>query len=335
MTGRQRRPSVDVIVPSYNYADYLEQCVESLVSQDGVDVRVLVIDDGSIDHTPSVGRALAAADPRIEYRRHEKNKGHIATYNEGLAWASGDYLLLISADDLLLPGALARAAAAFERHSEASVVWGAQVVFSDQPVVPADAARRTGELCMAGPDFIHDVCVSGQNPVATPTVMIRTSAQREVGGYDPALPHTADLEMWLRLATCGANVELHAYQACKRQHQRNMQLAYVVASAGDVKERRQAFEAFFGRFGHTITSLEETRHQVARALSMELFWRGARLFDEGNVTAADEVLAAAAEIDPEVRRSPSWRKMTVKRMVGHRVWSVLQGFTGKRAERCA
>ena len=42
----------------------------------------------------------------MEFRRHPVNRGHIATYNEGLEWASGDYLLVLSADDMLTPGAL-------------------------------------------------------------------------------------------------------------------------------------------------------------------------------------------------------------------------------------
>ena len=51
-----------------------------------VDVRVLIIDDASTDDTPEVAAALAAEDARVEFRRHAVNRGHIATYNEGLEW---------------------------------------------------------------------------------------------------------------------------------------------------------------------------------------------------------------------------------------------------------
>jgi len=101
---------VDVIIPCYKYARYLAACVESVLTQDGVDVRALVIDDASPDETPSVAARLTAQDPRVEYRRHTANRGHIATYNEGLLeWADGDYCVLMSADDRLTPGALRRA----------------------------------------------------------------------------------------------------------------------------------------------------------------------------------------------------------------------------------
>ena len=102
--------TVDVVVPCYNYAKYLEICVRSILDQPDVAVRVLIIDDCSTDESEVVGRRLAADDSRVHYRRHDRNIGHIATYNEGLlGWATADYCLLISADDLLTPGALSRA----------------------------------------------------------------------------------------------------------------------------------------------------------------------------------------------------------------------------------
>ncbi len=78
---------VDVIIPCYNYARYLRGCVESVLQQVGVDVRVLIIDDCSPDDTPDVARLLTQNDNRVEYRRHAVNHRHIKTYNEGFEWA--------------------------------------------------------------------------------------------------------------------------------------------------------------------------------------------------------------------------------------------------------
>ena len=100
---------IDVVIPCYNYGRFLYQCVNSVLGQAGVDVRVLVIDDASPDNTAEVAAALARADSRVTVIRHSTNKGHINTYNEGIEWASADYMLLLSADDYLLPGALCRA----------------------------------------------------------------------------------------------------------------------------------------------------------------------------------------------------------------------------------
>ena len=78
--------------------------MQSVLAQPRVEVRVLVIDYQSSDDTPEVAARLCRADARVRFRRYEQNRGHIATYNEGLAEASGDYVVLLSADDLLAPG---------------------------------------------------------------------------------------------------------------------------------------------------------------------------------------------------------------------------------------
>jgi glycosyltransferase involved in cell wall biosynthesis len=112
--------SVDVFVPCYRYEHFLRQCVESVFSQSGVSVRVLIIDDASPDNTAEVAAALASEDPLVSFIRHIENKGHIATYNEGIEWASADYMLLLSA---LLPGALSRAAELMDAHPEVGFIY--------------------------------------------------------------------------------------------------------------------------------------------------------------------------------------------------------------------
>src|SRR5581483_1738369 len=86
-----RRPTVSVIIPCYNYGRYLPQCVDSVLSQEGVSAEVIVIDDASTDGSDAVVRQVAANDPREHAICHTVNKGHIATYNEGLAQVSGEY----------------------------------------------------------------------------------------------------------------------------------------------------------------------------------------------------------------------------------------------------
>ena len=98
-----RRPSVTVVVPCYNYGHYLPRALATVLEQPGVDVDAIVIDDASPDGSGAVVRELAAGDERIRAIVHERNCGHIATYNEGLEQATGDYVVLMSADDALAP----------------------------------------------------------------------------------------------------------------------------------------------------------------------------------------------------------------------------------------
>ena len=103
--------TVSVVIPCYNYGHYLDDAIKgALDDQEGIDVRVLIIDDASPDGSADIARQIAARYPRVEVAAHASNKGHIATYNEGmLEWADGDYTVLISADDRLTAGSLRRA----------------------------------------------------------------------------------------------------------------------------------------------------------------------------------------------------------------------------------
>jgi glycosyltransferase involved in cell wall biosynthesis len=328
----ETRPTVDVIVPCYNYGAYVESCVASIFANAGVDIRILLIDDGSTDNTPDVGTWLAAADARVTYRRHPRNLGHIATYNEGLAWVAADYVLLISADDLLAPGALRRAANAFASYPNAAFVHGRQVHFSTQPPdVPADTeCADYAAIPASGEAFIASVCAQGHNPVATPTVVVRASAQAAVGGYEPTLPHTADLELWLRLAAVGDAVLLDGVQAFKRCHAHNMQLGYVQAAEGDVFERRKAFDQFFNGPGRQFSQTEIWRQHAYQFLAGELVNRAAVAFDALDGATTDRLMQSAATLLPEVRGTRPWRRMVIKRALGTSVWDVMRSLIARR-----
>lgn len=184
---------VDVIVPCYQYGHFLQQCVESVLTQEGVELRVLIIDDASPDGTSEVAAQLAARDERVCVRRHSLNQGHIATYNEGLEWAAGDYILLLDADDVLTPGALLRSTLLMDANPEVGMTYGRARVTEDpaREIFPAGADRASRTV--GGREWIESVCETGLNHVRQPTVVVRTKLQKELGGYCPALPHAGDM----------------------------------------------------------------------------------------------------------------------------------------------
>lgn len=218
---------IDIVVPCYNYGRYLEACVRSVLDQAGVDVRVLIIDDCSSDDSELVGRRLAAVDSRVEFRRHAVNRGHTATYNEGvLEWANGDFVLLLSADDLLTPGALARAARVLDAHPNVGLVYGVSVVFWTEEPPPLPDPPSDDTIILTGNEFLAHSCRVAGNVVPTPSAVVRTSVQRRIGAYDPALPHTGDFEMWLRCACVSDVAVVKGPQAFYRRHAANMSYQY-------------------------------------------------------------------------------------------------------------
>lgn len=88
-----------VIIPAYNVADYIKDCVESVLQQSYDDFEVIVVDDGSTDNrTPQVIDYLEELDSRITII-HQKNSGPSVARNKGISIANGDYILFLDGDD--------------------------------------------------------------------------------------------------------------------------------------------------------------------------------------------------------------------------------------------
>jgi glycosyltransferase involved in cell wall biosynthesis len=312
------KPRVDVIVPCYNYGAELEACVNSVLTQHDVDVRVLVMDDASTDTTEEVGSRLAA-DPRVEYRRHAVNRGHIATYNEALALLTGDFCMVLSADDLLTPGALRRATRVMLAHPKVGLAYGSDITFRHAPpAAAAPAAPFCTHRIMSYVEFLERSCRLGHTPIQAPTVVVRTSLHRQIGDYRLALPHTADTEIWLRMAAHSAVCELHAPQAFRRLHAKNMSLDYSPARRLD--EQKKAFDVHFDQFRSTRPEIAHLQPIVTRTIAEQAFWSAALAFESGDAATCRDFLAFATSICPDIKSSVAWRRMRVKRWLGPSVW---------------
>lgn len=317
--------SVDVVVPCYNYGRFLDACISSIVGQEGVEVRVLIIDDASSDDSNTVGQRLARLDTRIHYRRHEKNLGHINTYNEGLLeWAEADYVLLISADDIVAPGALARAAQVLDANADVGLCFGREVVFfGEKPSLPGLEVAAGAASIIDGTELIEMACDAGDNPVPTPTAVVRTSLQKRVGGYKRELPHTADLDMWLRLAAKGRVGVLPMVQAFKREHSSNMLKQFTPKILPDLRQRLLAFESAFGEIGREVPNGGVSLGKAKQRLGSQAFWGAHAMFERGDLSVVQDLLDFAVQLDPTVKDSRHWRKFVWKRRLGTGVWRVL------------
>jgi glycosyltransferase involved in cell wall biosynthesis len=312
-------PSVDVIVPCFNYGHLLADCVASVLHQRGVSVRVLIMDDASQDETEAVGTHLGR-HPRVEYRRHEINRGHIATYNEALALLDADYCLLLSADDMLTPGALARATRLMEHDARIGLVFGRDITFRDH--LPAEPAR-TGT---AAPrirdysDFLEHACRLGHTGIQAPTVVVRTAVHHQIGGYLAELPHSGDTEIWLRMAAAALVAELDADQAYRRLHAGNMSLGYTPIDR--LREQLRAFDVHFDSTAVPL-ALAPLRAVAHRSIAEAALWTAAQAFDAGEVAVCDAAVEFALAASPEIKSWPPYGRLQWKRRLGPSAWRML------------
>jgi Glycosyl transferase family 2 len=328
----RRRPTVTVVVPCYNYGHFLPRALASVLDQPGVDADVIVIDDASPDGSGAVVRELAAADDGIRAIVHERNRGHIATYNEGLEQATGDYVVLLSADDALTPGALARATALLDAEPSVGFAYGFPVVFDDEPPEVRTAVRNW--TVWEGMEWIERRCRKGENCIHNPEVVMRTSVQHAIGGYDPRLPHSGDLEMWLRAAAVAAVGRVNGpAQAYYRVHQASMQRTTYAGHLTDLEGRLEAFRAVLVGPRARVDRGRELFATARRAVALSAL-RYARLaYEHGRADREPvaEYLAFADRVWPDIRGDRAWRAVQRRAVLDPERIARGPGWKGRRA----
>lgn len=124
-------PIVSVIVPAFNAAPYLPECLDSILAQTEDDIEVVCIDDGSTDATPAILAEYALRDGRLGWVSQE-NRGLSESRNRGIDLSSGKYLLFCDADDRLRPDAVRALVEMAERERLDILFFGAETVYADE-----------------------------------------------------------------------------------------------------------------------------------------------------------------------------------------------------------
>jgi hypothetical protein len=312
-----RLATVSVIVPCYNYGHFLEGCVASVLAQQGVDVRLLIIDDCSTDDSADLAMRLAESDDRVEFHRHRENVGLIGTANEGLRWVEGDYVVLLSADDLLTPGSLERATAVMTKHANVGLVYG-RTLFGreDRPLPEPQGTWRSTKL-WSGKYWIRTRCRSGHSCISSPEVVVRNTVQQAVGEYDSSCHHTSDLNMWLRIAAVADVAYIRGVpQAIYRIHGDSMLRSHATPML-DLHERRAAFDSFFAKGASRLEESERLRRMAQRTLARQALWQASRAVDRGGMDSLVEELARfALDVCADTRRLREWRGLRLRRWIG-------------------
>lgn len=294
--------------------------MQSVLDQEGVDVRAIIVDDASTDDTAQIAKALAVEDSRVIFLRNEVNLRQIATYNRGLERTDADYVLLLSADDYLVPGALTRAADVLDAHPNVGLLFGrASALMEDGTTLPM--RPLFGDQMLSGRQYLERF--AGTNPIPTPTAIVRTTVQHTVGFYDPTLPHSGDMEMWMRIAARSDIAYLDVEQAVYRQHKGNMSRSYFSAMLPDIEQRLLAIDTFLTANAHRLTEVDRLQGLMKHRLAANAVANASAAFNTRNFQLCELMRRKALEIDPGIRHALGWYKLDLKRLMGARLWTAL------------
>ena len=183
------KPQVSVIIPTYNRSWIIKEAIDSVLAQDYKEFELIVVDDGSTDHTSDV---LDSSRNVIKVLS-QKNKGVSAARNRGIAEASGKFIAFLDSDDLWLPQKLSAQVEFFNQTPNALICQTEEVwIRNGLRVNPKKRHKKLSgmifkpslELCLVSPS----------------AVMIQRSLFDRVGEFDETLPACEDYDLWLRIS---------------------------------------------------------------------------------------------------------------------------------------
>ncbi len=218
---------ISVLVPAYRTPEvFLKQMMESVLLQTYPYLELCIADgSGTDDSVENVVKEYQKKDPRVRYRRLEKNEGIAGNTNAAIEMASGDYLALFDHDDLLSPNALFEVASAIEKEK-------ADVIYTDEDKVTSDLKEHFQPHFK--PDFNPDLLCA--NNYICHLFVVKRSLALKLGGQDPAYDGAQDYDFIFR---CTENAEKIVHVAKILYHWR----VHQASTADNPSSKLYAFDA--------------------------------------------------------------------------------------------
>lgn len=185
-------PKVSVIIPTHNRSELLRVAIQSVLNQTFEDFEIVVVDDASNDDTEDVVKGIG--DNRIEYIRHETNRGEGGTRNTGVKNSKGEYIAFLDDDDEWLPAKLQKQVAILDHSSkEVGGVYCGWINFDGTTgrILCRKLASKRGNIF---PELLYEF------NILPSSLMFRKACFEKVGWFDESISSGLDHDMWLRIA---------------------------------------------------------------------------------------------------------------------------------------
>ena len=192
-------PRISIVTPNYNYGQFLEETIRSVLLQGYPDLEYIIIDGGSTDNSVEI---IKKYEPWLAYWVSEPDRGQSHAINKGFERATGEIMAWINSDDLYSPCAFGAVAKHFAFHPQVGLIW------SKHTVISKDGVIRTGLIkwTYSWRDVLYAGCIIPQE-----TAFFRSHLWRRCGGLDLNLHLALDYDLWIRFL-------MHAPGYCDRDN---------------------------------------------------------------------------------------------------------------------
>jgi len=198
---KEQRPKVSVCVPVYNGAEYIRDCINSILSQSFNDFELIIVNDASTDDSKKIIQSYR--DPRIKYVENDRNLGLIGNWNSCLNLSRGEYINVFHQDDIMSHNILEKKVTLLDLEKQVGLVYSDTLVIDHKKNIKLN---HWFNLLEPNVDFIRpgqsffDLMFVNLNMICCPSVMARRECFEKIGGFDARLPFSVDMEMWMRIS---------------------------------------------------------------------------------------------------------------------------------------
>jgi glycosyltransferase involved in cell wall biosynthesis len=193
-------PKVSVLIPCYNHEKYVSEAIESILNQTYQNFEIVITDDGSDDDTFDRGKEFN--DSRIKTFRFDENRGAVAAVKNCFDNACGEYIAILSSDDVFLAEKLEKQVKILENQSEIGAVFSLAQIIDKMGNDFVDESHYYYRIFFQPNrtrfEWLHDFFYEG-NCLCHSSVLVRRSCYDEIGFYDYRLTQSPDIDFWIRL----------------------------------------------------------------------------------------------------------------------------------------
>ena len=249
---------VTVGIPTHNRAEWLRECVASVLAQSYGDFQLLISDNASDDETGAV--VASFDDSRIDYARSESNVGMIGNFNRVIELARGEFLIVLPDDDILYPEYLSTAVGLLESHRSVGVLYtGYTLIDADSRVLQrAPLAIAEPVSFERGRDYLERVMGSSLGAICWTSALFRTKAIASADGMRADEQPFADIPLFMRIALDWDFLSLAEPLVGLRVHEGSETAAAAGTLVGETYDTRRWPRIFFD---HRIRFLDELQQQ--------------------------------------------------------------------------
>jgi glycosyltransferase involved in cell wall biosynthesis len=179
---------ISIVTPSYNQAQYIEETIQSVLSQDYSHIEYLIIDGGSTDNSINI---IKKYEHKLACWVSERDSGQTDAINKGFAHAKGDILAWINSDDTYEPGAVTAAVKYLQEHPEVGMVYGDCNYINE-------FGYRIGKFTSTQTNY--RLLRQGYTHIPQQTMFFRAELWNQVGPLDPSFYFAMDYDLWTRIA---------------------------------------------------------------------------------------------------------------------------------------